>query len=129
MKKLISFTTLSGLFLLSAPSALADAPNITGTININIPNVPTNMGVILSAIVQLIFIIASLATFIFLIWGGIEWITSGGDKTAVESAQKKIQAALLGLFIVFLSAAIMFLVQTFVNVCLGFGCTIIIPHW
>lgn len=104
------------------------APNVTGTgIRINVTGAPTNLGVVISYMVQLIFIVAGLATFLFLIWGGIEWITSGGDKTAVESAQKKIQAALLGLFIVFMSVAIMWLVQTFLNVCLGFGCTIAIP--
>jgi len=36
----------------------------------------------------------------FLIYGGIKWILSGGDKQAVESARNHIVAAIVGLVIV-----------------------------
>lgn len=46
------------------------------------------------------FIIGVVVAVIFLIYGGIKWILSGGDKTAVESARNHIIAAIVGLIIV-----------------------------
>ena len=50
-----------------------------------------------------IIIIAIVLALIFLIWGGIRWILSGGDKAKVESARSTIIAAIVGLIIIFLS--------------------------
>ena len=51
-------------------------------------------------IVQLVFIIGVVVAVIFLIYGGIKWILSGGDKTAVETARNHIVSAIVGLVIV-----------------------------
>jgi hypothetical protein len=56
-----------------------------------------------SALVTAAFVIASLIALAFLIFGGIKWITSGGDKAGVESARNMIVAALVGLVITFLA--------------------------
>lgn len=50
-----------------------------------------------------LFIIATLLALAFLIWGGIQWITSGGDKAGIETARKKVTFALIGLVVTFLS--------------------------
>ena len=127
MKKIISISSGLCAFFLSATSVLAQGLSPTTIIKIPAPTgVANNIGQILSATISLIFIIAGLAAFIFLIWGGIHWITSGGDKAGVESAQHRIQAALLGLFIVFAAWAIMLVAQAFFGICLGIGCDIII---
>lgn len=54
-------------------------------------------------IINLAFVIATLIALAFLIFGGIKWILSGGDKAGVETARNTIVAALVGLVIVFLS--------------------------
>lgn len=59
------------------------------------------------------FIIASLIALAFLIYGGIKWIMSGGDKAGVETARNIIVAALVGLVITFLS-------YLFINIVFGF---------
>jgi len=117
MKKIIMLTTIIGSLFLSASPVLADTIdiNITKPANVRI----TDIGLLASSTIGLVLIIAGLAAFAFLIWGGIAWITSGGDKSQVEAAQKRIQAAIVGLFIVFASWALMFLLQSF------FGVTII----
>lgn len=74
--------------------------------NITIPG-------IVSAVVKLILVLAALIAFIFLIIGGIRWITSGGDKEGTAKAQSTITAALIGLLIVFAAWAIIQLLQTF----------------
>ena len=51
-------------------------------------------------IVSLLFVIGIIIAVAFLIYGGIKWILSGGDKSAVESARNHIVAAVVGLVIV-----------------------------
>jgi len=51
-------------------------------------------------IVNALFLIAAFLAVAYLMFGGIKWITSRGDKMAVESARKHIVAAVLGLIIV-----------------------------
>jgi len=47
-----------------------------------------------------------------LLWGGIQWITAGGDKEAAQNAQKRLTSALVGLMIVFSTFAIIYLVES-----------------
>jgi len=63
--------------------------------------------------VTLLFVIAIVISLGFLIYGGIRWIMSGGDKSAVETARNTIVAAIVGLVIVFLSYFILNLVLGF----------------
>lgn len=62
-----------------------------------------NFGGLLSNIILLILIIAVIIALIFLIWGGIKWILSGGDKAGVEAARNHVVAAIVGLIIAFLA--------------------------
>jgi len=71
---------------------------------------------IISAGIQAILIIAALVAFIFLVYGGIKWITSSGDKEATAKAQGTLTAAIIGLAIVFAAWAIMKLMQTFFGI-------------
>jgi hypothetical protein len=51
-------------------------------------------------------IIGGIALFVMLVAGGIEYLTSGGDKTKIESAQKRITSAIIGVAIIASSFAI-----------------------
>lgn len=87
---------------------------------ITIPQ-PTNIkigdiGKLISALVGLLLILAALMAFFFLILGGIQWITSGGDKAGMEAARNKITHAIVGLIIVGAAWAIMILVQNFLGI-------------
>ncbi|TRZ49582.1 hypothetical protein D4S03_08100 [bacterium] len=55
--------------------------------------------------------LGGVAFLIFLIWGGIEWLTAGGDKTRLETAHKMISNALIGLVVLVGSYAIAFFIQ------------------
>ena len=50
-------------------------------------------------LIQVVFIIGALAALLFLFWGGISYITSGGDKEATKTAREKITNAIVGLAI------------------------------
>ncbi len=89
------------------------------TINIQRPETQiriTDFGQLISAAVGTLLIIAALLAFFFLILGGIQWITAGGDKTGMETARNKITHAIVGLIIVGAAWAIMLLVQNFLGV-------------
>ncbi|MBU2051889.1 MAG: hypothetical protein U1C50_00130 [Patescibacteria group bacterium] len=46
---------------------------------------------------QVALILGSVLTFVYLIWGGIQWITSGGNPEAAKGAKEKITDAIAGL--------------------------------
>ncbi len=76
-----------------------------------------NFGTMFSSMLNVVMLVAALLVFAYMIWGGIEWITSGGDKGKAESARNKLTAAIIGLVIVAASYAVVTLVVQF----LGFG--------
>jgi len=71
---------------------------------------------IISTVIKLILVVAALIAFIFLVIGGIKWITSGGDKEQTAKAQGTITAALIGLVIVFAAWAIIKLLEAFFGI-------------
>ena len=74
------------------------------------------VGGIVSALIRLILVIAALVFFFILVFGGIQWIASGGDKANTEAARNRITAALVGLVIVFSAWAILQLIRVFFGI-------------
>ncbi len=60
----------------------------------------TDFGTFFTGAVAFILLVAFILAFLYLILGGIAWLTSGGDKGNIEAARNKIVAALVGLVIV-----------------------------
>jgi len=75
-----------------------------------------DIGKFLSAAIQVAMIIAAILTFAFLVWGGIQWILSGGDKTQTQAARDRITMALVGLGIVAAAWALMKVIGFFFGV-------------
>lgn len=71
---------------------------------------------ILNSLAGLAIIAAVVICFFFLLYGGIKWITSAGDKEALMKAQKTVTAALVGLVITFSVWAIIRLVKFFFGI-------------
>lgn len=70
----------------------------------------------LPSLITVFFIVAVVVAFIFLIIGGIKWITSGDDKDATAKARDTITAAIVGLVLVFLVYAILRLIDYFFHI-------------
>jgi hypothetical protein len=112
--------------LFATPSAfaaneLALCPQSTGDFNFSIlcSLRPQNAFPTLLTFILILAVVIALA---YLIWGGIKWIMSGGDKGNVETARNTIVAAIIGLIIVFLSWFIInFILTTFFGSGLGGG--------
>ena len=75
-----------------------------------------DIGKFLSAGIQVAMIIAAILTFAFLVWGGIQWILSGGDKTQTQAARDRITMALVGLGIVAAAWALMKVIGYFFGI-------------
>ena len=73
------------------------------------------LGGIIGGILGFLLAIAGLLSFLYLLTGGIQWITSGGDKTGVDTARQKILNAIIGLVITFGTWAIVKLVFDFLG--------------
>ncbi len=60
-----------------------------------------SLGNIVGKVISLLLVVAVVVALIFLVWGGIKWIMSGGDKAGVEGARNQIIAAVVGLIVAF----------------------------
>lgn len=78
-----------------------------------------SVGELISDVISLFIIFAFIAAFFFLLWGGFQWITSGGSPEAVDAARGRIVQALIGLVLVVAAWALFSLVGDF----LGFDFT------
>ena len=76
------------------------------------------LGGLLSGIIGLVFLLGFLLTLAYFLTGGIQWITSQGDKGALESARNKITHALIGLIIVAAAYAVFKLIGNFFGITL-----------
>lgn len=53
----------------------------------------------LNNLIGLFFSAAAIVLIFMLIWGAFDWITSGGDKEKLQSAQRKIISAIIGIIL------------------------------
>lgn len=68
------------------------------------------------SLVGLAFVIGALVFFFIMIIGAIQWITSGGDKAALEGARGKITNALVGVIILFGLFALLKVLEDFFGI-------------
>jgi hypothetical protein len=95
----------------------------TGSFSVNIGDetksrvaINTDLGSFVSKGFSAVLLVAGLATFMYLIYGGLEWIMSAGDKGKLESARGKITNGLIGLAIVASAWAVYLLIDYFFGI-------------
>jgi hypothetical protein len=74
------------------------------------------LGALLGGVFTFILGIVGALALIFLAIGGIQYMTSGGDKFAVEAARGRITAAVVGLLVVFGAWLVINVIGTFMGV-------------
>ncbi len=113
MKKLAKIVTTAALLLSSAAPVFAADPIFKWPVG----KVPfTNLGELLSNTLILLFFFAAILSFVFIVIGGIQWITAGGDKIAAQSARDRITAAVVGLLIVVSAFALTLIITTVLGI-------------
>lgn len=75
-----------------------------------------DLGALIQGLLGAVMFVAALLVFAYMIWGGIQWITSGGDKGKTEEARNKITAAIIGLAVLAAAYAVFALVTYFLGV-------------
>ncbi len=106
MKKLSLAASLATFATFSATQAFADTA-ITNTCPTNgfhfLCLQATQLGPVIGSFITLVFVLVGLVALGYLVFGGFKWLTSQGEKQAVEEARNHIVAAIIGLIIIFLS--------------------------
>lgn len=99
-------------------TALSDSERIFG--KVTPPNPIDALGVgalglskFFNNLISLIYIIAAVIFVFMLLWGGLQWLSSGGDKDAVKAARERITHALVGITILAVAFAILRVVGLF----------------
>jgi hypothetical protein len=125
LKKLLSYGgALATVVALSPSSVLAQLQDLnpdTGSIgNVDTTRFGALMtytpSMFLKTVINVLLGVAGVASFIVLLWGGLQWILAGGDKEGTEKARKKITAALIGLAVVFSAYVLIYIVRALFNV-------------
>lgn len=86
-----------------------------------------NLGSLIASTIQVAMLIAGLIVLFIIILGGIQYVTSGGDKEAAASAKNKITAALVGLLIIVSAYAIAAIVEKVFGIRIISGITFPVP--
>jgi hypothetical protein len=109
MKKALGIITASATYLSFALPALAQGRGGSvkvcpsgGSFGSTLCNI-NDLGKLVGTAVSVLLIIAVIVSLFYLVFGGIRWVTSGGDKAKVESARNHIIAAIIGLVVAFLA--------------------------
>lgn len=103
MRRIVSLAS-SLIALLSVASPAFAQTSIASFDSKGIPF--TDLGKLLSNTLALLFFFAALLAFIFIVIGGIQWITAGGDVKAAGAARDRITGAVVGLLVVVAAFAI-----------------------
>lgn len=91
-----------GVLLLFGLQAQAlQITNYPGVLSNLRPNMELNE--LISIIFRFILMMAGLAAFIMVVWGGVKHLTSAGDPSKITDAKEQIFGAVLGLVIIFSS--------------------------
>jgi hypothetical protein len=94
-----------------------------GSFNVNIGTeaksriaINESLGVFVQKSFGAILLVAGLSTFLYLVYGGVQWIMSGGDKGKLEEAKGKITNGIIGLTIVASAWAVYLLIDYFLGI-------------
>lgn len=113
-------------------SAPEGGGEVTGDIRLNIGQVAKNkevigttsyepkdgtagFGVLMGQILRMVVVIAAIILFIYLLWGAIEWVISGGDSSKIEKAKSRITQSILGMIVLAGVIALFSIMQTTLN--------------
>ena len=114
MKRLFSALLVISAYFSFAKSALALSLCPTDAQFSSLCGLTANkLGSTIGNFIAFLYLIAVVAALFYLIWGGLKWLTSAGDKTALQGAREHIVAAIIGLIIIFLSYLILNFILAF----------------
>ena len=135
MKKIINGFNLGLISILTAAQAVFAEETTTETteavekpgFTFNSGGFFANLGDLLRNVLIILFFFAALLAFVFIVIGGIQWITAGGDKIAAGNARDRITAAIIGLVVVVAAFAITAIITTALGINIFTGSAVPFP--
>lgn len=95
--------------------AQVNPKDIFGTLNpppavIPYANPTTGLPKLIKLGVNAFILIAGLMLLTYMLWGALDWITSGGEKEKLSKAQNKLTNAVIGMLLIFVAIVVFGLV-------------------
>lgn len=103
-------------FALSIPGAQGVPVQIQPPQNVPSGGLSTGGGQMIQLFISVLIIAAILLSLFMLIWGGIRFMTSGGNKQELDLAKKTLVFSVIGLLFVLLSFLIINIIGTFFGI-------------
>lgn len=75
----------------------------------------SNLGNLMGDIIQIMIAVGGILCIIFIILGGLKFVTSGGDEKKLASAKGTLTYAIVGLIVIILAFVILQVVQYFLE--------------
>ena len=100
-----------------ADEAVGKLPNVTEQSAAQ-SNYSGTFAKLIGQILGIVMAVAGLALLIMLLWGGLEWVTSGNDKGKLEKARGRMVQGALGIFVLGVSVALFGVIQQILNICI-----------
>ncbi|GIK84475.1 MAG: hypothetical protein BroJett025_10970 [Patescibacteria group bacterium] len=94
---------------------VADEREIIGTDLYEPDDGEAGFGALIGRILTIVVTIASIMVLIMFLWGGLEWITAGGDKSKIEKARNRITQSFIGMIVLAAMLALFMLLQLFLD--------------
>lgn len=69
------------------------------------------LAILMARLFRILMVLGGLAMLLFFAWGGINWITAGGDKGKVEEAKNRLSNAVIGMIALTATVAIALLLE------------------
>lgn len=94
----------------------ADVYELQGVNPLDLTDPACTLARLVNNILGIVMVIAVLLLLLYLIWGAIDWITSGGDKGKTEKARDKMTGATIGILILSAVIVIFMAIQRFLGI-------------
>jgi len=110
MKKLVANTSLAIFALLPTHALGAVAEYNSPDVKIKDPGTDVDLASIINKFITWVLLLVGGLAVLFVIYGGVLYITSAGNKERVEQAKQTLTYAVIGLIVIVLSKVIVNLV-------------------
>ncbi|MBP7700877.1 hypothetical protein KA111_02325 [Candidatus Woesebacteria bacterium] len=94
----------------------AQGQALPGTADYTAGDGEAGFGLFMTRVLNIVLVVGSIIVLFYLVWGGLEWVSSGGDKSKVEAARTKITQSMIGLIVMAAAIALFVMLQGFLGV-------------
>ncbi|MFH1088893.1 MAG: pilin [Candidatus Uhrbacteria bacterium] len=100
------------LFLLCTIFVLGSLPFITQAVVLTNPLGTTDIRTVVGNIIKAILGLSGVAALLMFVYGGVQWIISGGEPKKVEKGKETLKWAAFGLVFIFISYTLLYTLLT-----------------